>query len=279
MENLNINLTQHKPSGFLNIDLTAPLGPPPVPPEFDVPQTPKSLDIPTHKSINAPVLNPETQTLTSLQKLQKEDKTFRDRLRELKVTNEEVSILCEDLEKMGEAGSTIPDFASKLGLLASELDELRKRFPAIERSMHVAKGLRKKMLGELTLSHAVRNPAAMKELLNNDFFSKDFLSDEEESEMERLKQSLDRRAEEILLEKGITPCQYTQVTYVTGDLDLKTYETPADLRQYQELGYLDARAILESLNAGNQPSQKDTTLPSRPIGGHGLQNQVLGSGK
>ncbi len=202
-----------------------------------------------------PSLNSDYKTKSPLEKLQSSDETFKDRLLVGNISTEELSILCDDLEATGKAGGTIPDFAAKVGLLSSELDSLRSSFPPLERSMRVAKGLRKKMLGELTLSHAIRNPSAVKELLNNEAFSKDLLSDEEESEIEALKKSVDRRAEEALLALDIQPCQYTQVIYLVGDTTTTISETPIEMRNYKELGFLEAKDILNEIAEHSSPQK------------------------
>ena len=242
----------------------------PAPRATPLPSTPQPDSIGSNPDASiVPALNPDHRNTTPLEKLQSSDETFRERLQNGQITPDEVAILCQDLEATGKAGGTIPDFASKVGLLTEELDNLRSQHPKIDRSMRVARGLRKKMLGELTLSHAVRHPTAIKELLTNEAFSKDLISDEEESEIESLKKSVDRRAEEILLANGIEPCQYTQVIYLVGDTTTKVSETPLSMRDYKELNFLEAKDILHETFKHHHSKEKTSDLGGTT--GHSVQ--------
>ena len=220
------------------------------PPTKEMPKVPVSaLEIPKTFSPDAeiaPALNPDFKQKDPLDALL-DDNDFRNRLDALTISPDDLSLVCQGAEEMGRQGNTIQDFASRLGILADELDVLRKKYPRLERSLKVAKGKRNKFLGDLALAHAARNPTGLRDLMNS-HLGKDFLTQEEETEIERLKQSVDHRAEEKLQEYNIEPCSYTQVVYLVGDMPPEISKKALELRDYKELHYLSAQEVLNSLS-------------------------------
>lgn len=218
----------------------APLGAPP-PPPAPVGATGTVISNPDDAIVNK--MTPSTEVENSELVELREDSTFVQRCLDGSLSQEEVDKLCRAMLSEGKKGHSLENFASQIGLLADEIAILRERHPEVERAIRLSKAHKDKMITDLRLRHATKNP----QVLNSLAESKDLVEEWDEKARERAEMEIDKRAEELLLEREILPCEYSTVLYLSGDMTREEQETPLAVRDFSFIGLHTAQQILEGL--------------------------------
>ena len=138
------------------------------------------------------------------------------------LVEEEIRVIVATLEASGGDKMTLDVYASRLRLLEKEFVALAEKYPPIKRALAISRVNRKGAILDAVKMLAYRSTSVMKEYIQNPAF-KDSLQIQEDKEEENFN-SLEEKWEIFMREKGITPKDYTQVVYMTGDTGLQGRE-------------------------------------------------------
>lgn len=172
---------------------------------------------------------------------------FIIRASKVELTPEDVSKFALCLEKASEKGVPFGQYIVVWGVLQEEVSFLADKYPRIARAIKVSREKRMWPLMESVLSRAHTSPNTALKLLQDDQYTGDVLSEEDKRNANL---DIEKRAERILLDNNIEPCEYAQVLVLQGDLPTIDY-TPTT-KDYENIG-LSSEEVLQLFSSGQKP--------------------------
>ena len=154
----------------------------------------------------------------------------------LALTGADIEMFLSTLNESAEEGVPLALFVSTWRLLSEDVEKLKTRYPEIDRGLMLARSLRKMMPWDALSARVHTNPTAALKLLEQ---NKMLDSDLDKEDMSGL--TVEQRAEKLLLDSGIEPCEYDQILYLRGDLEFE--DAPLNSKELEYIGHTPEQII------------------------------------
>lgn len=157
-----------------------------------------------------------------------EDRFIR-RATTLSLTNSDVNMFLATLNASAEDGVPLALFVSTWRLLSEDVEKLKVKYPEIDRGLMLARSLRKMMPWDALSARVHTNPTAALKLLEQNKMLDSDLDKEDTSGL-----TVEQRAEKLLIDSGIAPCEYDQILYLRGNLEFE--DAPLNSKELEYIG-------------------------------------------
>ena len=145
---------------------------------------------------------------------------FVNRFLRMNISAQAMEVFIKSLELSAEDGVAFNQFLAYWRLLPGDVPQVAERYPALARAIKIVRELRKRTLMDAVIGKAHQAPGAAMTALKSEDFTGDALLEHDEKEAQR---TVEDKAEEMLLNAGVKPCEYVQVVQLQGDLPNKDH--------------------------------------------------------
>lgn len=202
---------------------------------------------------------------------QNDKELFVERFLKLNIPNNWIASFLKALELSAKDGVAFNQFIAQWGLLSGDVTRAAQKYPSLHRGIQITRELRKKPLMDATIAKAHQSPHAALTAIKSDEFMGDALL---EHDIKESAKTVEDKAEELLLAKGVEPCEYAQVQVLQGDLpSINHFKT----KDYDQIGLSPEQVINllgEKDGVGFSNSETAVGLPSAPAPSKGWDFQI-----